>query len=312
MSYMRYVLMVLILIISALVSAQTGQSSDQIRARMAEIRRTTNWDDPAAAKKANEEIRDLSKQLMSGGNQQLGTGTGSGSGSGSGNQGGQDTSDDGEEMAEISQDMAQQKMDIFSQIWKAAAGGEGADILLAEPLRQEIVAEYRQGDAREPISWVAEELEVLVIDVSMKGVQAVIDVMPLYKSIKTLVITNSQSPVPVDLTEILKNAADYPLRELFIVNLGIYVTRLPKEFAQFRSINTLGIFNNRLTSLPVEIESLHNLKKLYADNNPIKTIFPVMNNVRNLEELGLINTDVPDSEITLIQNMYPACKLIIR
>jgi Leucine-rich repeat (LRR) protein len=307
---MRYVLMIFILLISALVSAQTGQSPDQIRAQMAEIRRTTNWDDPAAAKKANEEIRELAKQLMSGGNQQFGTGTGSGSGSG--NQGGQDSSDDGEDMAEISQDMAQQKMDIFSQIWKAAAGGEGADILLAEPLREEIVNEYKEEDNPQSIPFVAEELEVLVIDVSMKGIQAIIDNMPLYKSIKTLVITNSTSPVPADLNSILKNAADYPLKELYIVNLGIFVTKLPKEVAQFKSLTTLGIFNNRLTSLPVEIESLHSLKKLYADNNPLKTIFPVMNDVRNLEELGLINTDVPDSEITLIQNMYPACKLITR
>lgn len=307
---MRYVLMVLILCLAALVSAQNNQSPDQIRQRMAEIRRSTNWDDPAAARKANEEIRNLAKQLMSGGNQQFGAG--SGSGAGSGKQGGQENSNDGEELAAINQEMAQQKMDIFSQIWKAAAGGEGADILLAEPLREEIVNEYKEDDNRQPIPFVAEELDVLVIDVSMRGIQAVIDMMPLYKSIKTLVITNSQSPVPADLSAILRNAADYPLKELYIVNLGIYVTRLPEEVAQFRGLNTLGIFNNRLTSLPVEIESLHSLRKLYADNNPIKTTFPVLNNVRNLEELGLINTDIPDTEITMIENLYPACKVITR
>ena len=307
---MRYVLMVFMLCLTALVSAQNTQSPDQIRQRMARIRQTTNWDDPAAAKKANEEIRNLAKQLMSGGNQQSGAGTGPGSGSG--NQGGQDTSNDSEELAEINQDMAQQKMDIFSQIWKAAAGGEGADILLAEPLREVIVNEYKEEDNRQPIAFVAEELDVLVIDISMRGIQAVIDMMPLYKSITTLVITNSQSPVPADLPAILKNAADYPLKELYIVNLGIYVTKLPEEVAQFRGLNTLGIFNNRLTSMPVEIGSLHNLKKLYADNNPIKTTLPVLNTLRNLEELGLINTEVPDSEITVIENMYPACKVITR
>jgi hypothetical protein len=273
---------------------------------MAKIRQTTNWDDPAAAKKANEEIRSLAKQLMSGGSQQFGAG------SGSGNQSGQDTSNDGEELAEINQDMAQQKMDIFSQIWKAAAGGEGADILLAEPLREVIVNEYREEDNRQPIGFVAEELEVLVIDVSMRGIQAVIDIMPLYKSVKTLVITNSQSPAPVDLTEILKNAADYPLDELYIVNLGIYVTKLPKEIRLFKNLKTLGIFNNQLTALPVEIEGMHGLKKLYADNNPMKTTFPALNTLKNLEELGLLNTEVPDSEIAMIENMYPACKVITR
>lgn len=63
---MRYVLMVLILFVSALVSAQTAQSPDQIRAQMAEIRRTTNWDDPAAAAKANAEIKKLANQLTGG------------------------------------------------------------------------------------------------------------------------------------------------------------------------------------------------------------------------------------------------------
>ncbi len=63
---MRYVLMVLMLCLSALVSAQTGQSPDQIRAQMAEIRRTTNWDDPAAASKANAEIKKLAAQLTGG------------------------------------------------------------------------------------------------------------------------------------------------------------------------------------------------------------------------------------------------------
>lgn len=302
--------MVLMFCLSAIVSAQNTQSSDQIRQRMAKIRQTTNWDDPAAAKKANEEIRSLAKQLMSGGSQQ--SGAGSGSGSGSGSQSGQNTSNDGEELAEISQDMAQQKMDIFSQIWKAAAGGEGADILLAEPLREVIVNEYKEEDNRQPIGFVAEELEVLVIDVSMRGIQSVIDIMSLYKSIKTLVITNSQSPVPVDLTEILKNAADYPLDELYIVNLGVYVTRLPQEVSHFRNLKTLGIFNNSLTSLPGVIENLPGLKKLYVDNNPLKTTFPVLNTLRNLDELGLLNTEVPDSEIKMIENMYPACKVITK
>jgi hypothetical protein len=283
---------------------------------MAEIRRTTNWDDPASAKKANEQIRDLAKQLMSGSGMQGGpgapSGTGAGTGAGSGNQPGQDPSDDAEDMAEINQEMAQQRIDLFSQIWKAAAGGEGADILLAEPLREAIVNEYKEEDNRQPIQFVAEEMHVLVIDISMSGVQSVIDIMPIYKSIRTLVVTNTQSPVPVDLTEILKNAADYPLDELYIVNLGIYLSKLPQEVSKFKNLRTLGIFNNSLTSLPEVIEELPRLKKLYADNNPLRSAFPVLNTLKNLEELGLINTEVPESEITTIENMYPSCKVITK
>lgn len=52
--------------VSVLMSGQTGQSPDQIRQKMAEIRRTTNWDDPAAAAKANADIKKLAGQLGGG------------------------------------------------------------------------------------------------------------------------------------------------------------------------------------------------------------------------------------------------------
>ena len=58
--------MVLMLSVSSLMTGQTGQSPEQIRQRMAEIRRTTNWDDPAAAAKANAEIKKLAVQLGGG------------------------------------------------------------------------------------------------------------------------------------------------------------------------------------------------------------------------------------------------------
>jgi len=63
---MRTFLMVFILCLSAVAGAQTTQSTEQIRAQMAEIRRTTNWDDPAAAEKANAEIKRLANQLNGG------------------------------------------------------------------------------------------------------------------------------------------------------------------------------------------------------------------------------------------------------
>jgi Leucine-rich repeat (LRR) protein len=308
---MRQILAGILISISVLVSAQTTQTPEQIRQRMAGIRRTTNWDDPAAAKKANEEIRDLAKVLMSGSNPR-GNEPGAGGSSGTGNQKGSADSNDAKELAKINQAMADQKMNVYSQIWKAAAGGEGADILLAEPLREEIVKEYEEEDSREPVPFIAEELEVLVIDVSMRGVQAIIDVMPVYKSVRTLIVTNTGSPVPVNLAEILKNAINYPLTELYIVNLGFFVTTLPREVSQFRNLGTLGIFNNRISTLPAVIGNLRSLKRLYADNNPLETTLPVLNDLVDLQELGLINTKVPESEISGIRNLYPSCKIIVR
>ena len=49
---MKYLLIILILFVNGFVSAQIMQSTEQIRKEMARIRQTTNWDDPAAAKKA--------------------------------------------------------------------------------------------------------------------------------------------------------------------------------------------------------------------------------------------------------------------
>jgi len=47
-------------------SAQNKQSADQIRQQMAKIRQTTDWNDPAAAKRANAEIKKLAEQLNGG------------------------------------------------------------------------------------------------------------------------------------------------------------------------------------------------------------------------------------------------------
>lgn len=63
---MRYLLVALMLSVTVVVSGQTGQTPDQIRQKMAEIRRTTNWDDPAAAARANAEIKKLAGQLGGG------------------------------------------------------------------------------------------------------------------------------------------------------------------------------------------------------------------------------------------------------
>jgi len=60
---MKYFLLILSVCIWNIAVSQTTQTPDQIRQQMAKIRQTTNWDDPAAAKKANEEIKKLASQL---------------------------------------------------------------------------------------------------------------------------------------------------------------------------------------------------------------------------------------------------------
>ena len=46
--------------------AQNQPNTEAIRKQMAKIRQSTNWNDPAAAKKANEEIKKLAQQLSGG------------------------------------------------------------------------------------------------------------------------------------------------------------------------------------------------------------------------------------------------------
>ena len=53
---MKSFLAILFLLISLTLSAQ-GTNADEIRRQMAKVRQSTNWSDPAAAKKATEEIR---------------------------------------------------------------------------------------------------------------------------------------------------------------------------------------------------------------------------------------------------------------
>jgi tetratricopeptide (TPR) repeat protein len=63
---MKYFMIVLFLLLSAMAGAQTSQSTEQIRAQMAKIRQTTNWDDPVAAERANAELKKLASQMTGG------------------------------------------------------------------------------------------------------------------------------------------------------------------------------------------------------------------------------------------------------
>ena len=56
----------LLFIFSLTSFAQNQADAEAIRKQMAKIRQTTDWNDPAAAKKANEEIKKLAQQLSGG------------------------------------------------------------------------------------------------------------------------------------------------------------------------------------------------------------------------------------------------------
>ncbi|HCE57604.1 MAG TPA: hypothetical protein DER09_07265 [Prolixibacteraceae bacterium] len=302
---MKFILLILTLFFWSVSVAQNTQSPEQIRQEMARIRQTTNWDDPAAAKKANEQIKELAKKLMSG-NSAMGSGAGQQQ-----QQGADPGSKDGQKMSELNQEMMNQKMNIYSQIWKAGAAGKSAPILIAEQVREEIVKDFKEDDNKEVknVDWL-EAMNYLTINLSMPGVQAVIDQMEAFRGIEILIITADKPGELVNLNNILSKAKDYPLRELYIVNFGISVSTLPASIGNFAGLTRLSLLNNNIKQLPASVSKLTQLEILHADVNPIQSLQTQIKGLTRLRELGIYKTKIPDSEIELIEKALPNCEIL--
>lgn len=273
--------------------AAQNQSPAELKKQMAKIRQSTNWDDPVASKKANEEIKKLAKQLML---------------SGQNNNAPKD-----DQTKEQQEEGAEYKMKLWNQIWESAKQGEGGDILLGKPIREEIIEEFKEDESPKNINPdFLKEMTFLVIDMSIPTVQHTIDVMEYYKSIKTLIITSGKYPVAVNLQDILNKASKYPLENLYIINFGQFVTKIPDQVTHFPKLSTLGVFNNKISQLPKNINFLKGLDSLFIEINPISTLFPAISSIKNLKKLGIAKTSISDAEIKKIQTLLPNCEVIIK
>ena len=287
-----------ILLLCVMATAQNqGGDAASIRAQMANIRKTTDWNNPAAAKAANTKIQELAAKLtqalrQANPNSQQMNGM---------------TKD---EAAEIQKETDDFNNELWNQMMKIVSQGEGSKWDMAEPLREEIVQEYK--DDEDPTikcpEWF-QSMTYLLVNLSLPQVQVIIDQMPLYRGIKTLIITTEKPVASVDLSKILKNAIGYPLEELYIINFGATVSSIPAELGSFKNLRTLGIYNNGLTSLPQVITGFSNLSTLQIQNNPISSILPTVNNLKNLQELGVAKTKISGTEISQIQKTLPNCKI---
>ncbi len=287
---MKYFHLCVILLFAITGASAQKMDANQIRQKMAEIRRNTNWDNAQEAKKANEKIRELSKQLMLSGKNN-------------------NPSND-QQVQEQMEEGAEYKSKLFKQMWEIAKKGENADVLLAEPLREEIIEDFK--DDESPKIKNADyfnEMTMLCIDMSLKTVQRTIDQMSQYKSIKTLVITGGQFGAPVNLDDLLYRARNYPLEELYIINFKNFVTAIPQNVGNFKRLNLLSLVNNDIKKLPVDIENLNLLKKLYADINPITTALPVVGKLKHLEILGISKTKISKAETDKLKQLLPNCKI---
>ncbi len=284
----------LILLFATSAFAQ-DMDANQIKKRMSEIRKITNWDDPVAAKKANDEIKELSKKLMLAGKNQ------------------NPTNQSDSLKLEQEKENIDYKLKLLGQIHESVKQGEGGDILLGKPIREEIIEEFKNDES--PIiknQEYLDEMTLLVIDMSLKTVQRTIDQMDKFKSIKILVITGGQLGTAVNLEDLLKKAKKYPLEELYINNFKIFVTSIPKQIKQFKNLKLLSVLNNNVTGLPPEVGNLASLQTLYVDINPIQTLLPMVGKLKHLEKLGVGKTNIGESEITQIKQLLPNCEVLLQ
>jgi Leucine-rich repeat (LRR) protein len=291
------ILLALFLFCAIFMNAFAQQNAASIKQQMSAIRKSTNWEDAAAAKKANEQIKELSKQLMMTGNPQ----------------GNQPPNQTKAEAGQAKKDATDEKMKMWGQVMKSAAGGKAADIFLAEPTREQIKQEYKEEESNKlKGKEVLAEMTFLCINMSSPTVQLLIDQMENYKSIKTLVITGGKNGSAVDLETLIAKAKNYPLQNLYIINFKSSVTKVPKTISNFQTLTFLALYNNKILRLPPELSSMVSLKKLYVDMNPVTLLMPTINLMTNLDTLGIAKTLIADAELSRIKQQLPNCKILLK
>ncbi len=300
MKQIQILFLFLIICLSA-VSQNSGGEAAQIKQQMSAIRKSTNWSDPAAAKEANAKIEALSAKLT----QALRKNSQS---QHPAQQGGTETPSDVATKNEIQQEMDDYSNKLWNQMMKIVR--EGGQWDMAEPLREEIVEEYKEDEnpAIKNPEWF-QSMTYLLVNLSLPHVQVIIDQMPLYRGIKTLVITTEKPVANPDLDRILRNAKDYALEELYIINFGPSLKSLPSTVGDFTGLKLLAVYNNGLGSLPASVTKLDDLSSLQIQDNPINTLQPAISSLKNLKELGIELTKLSENEISQIQKTLPECKI---
>ncbi len=282
------------------ITQNAGNDAASIRAQMSAIRKTTNWSDPVAAKAANVKIQELAAKLTSalrqGKPQTLPPGS------------------EGikpEEAAKIQQENDDYSNKLWNQMMKIVKEGGKGKWDLAEPLREEIVEEYKEDEnpAIKNNEWL-ESIPTLVLNLSWPQINLIIDQMTMFKGITTLIVTSDTKGTAVDLEKILKNAADYPLEELYIINFGSSVSVLPERLGNFGKLIHVGLFNDNINQLPSSFSNLTGLQTLYVDINPLPSIIGEISPLKKLSKLGIAKTQISADEISKIGKLLPNCKII--
>lgn len=204
--------------------------------------------------------------------------------------------------------MTREKM--YESVQKTADKGKGAELDLAETIREQVIQEYdedRDKTIKNPLYY--QEQTMLVIDLSRKEAAALIDVMDKFTSITTLVLTGGANGAPVDLPRILNKAKKYPLTELYIINFHGFLSSIPETISQFSGLTRLSLFGNNLKQLPAVVGKMKQLKILQVDINPITTLLPTVKGLVFLDEVGIGKTDISETEQAQLAKLLPNCKV---
>jgi hypothetical protein len=153
------------------------------------------------------------------------------------------------------------------------------------------------------------ECKTLILDFSVPTTQTLVSQMELFKSIKTLIIIGVESLVPVDLNSILNKAKNYPLYELYIVGFDASMKKIPENIMLFRELNTLVLYGNQISAIPSSLIQLKNLRIININFNPVQTIEPLSGLLKNLEELSIKETGISKTEVDILKQKFPNCKI---
>lgn len=200
---------------------------------------------------------------------------------------------------------------MWDKVQETAAKGKVAKLDLAEPVREKVTEEYKEDrdtSIRNPTYY--QEARVLIIDLSRKEAQVLIDLLDKFSGITTLILTGGVNGAQVNLDLILKRARHLPLNELYIFNFRGFVSSIPDSISTFEGLTTLSLFNNTIRTLPSAVGKLQQLRTLHVDINPISSLFPAVKELSFLEEIGVAKTNISAAELQQLAELLPNCKVV--
>jgi Leucine-rich repeat (LRR) protein len=85
--------------------------------------------------------------------------------------------------------------------------------------------------------------------------------------------------------------------------------KIPENIMLFRELNTLVLYGNQISAIPSSLIQLKNLRIININFNPVQTIEPLSGLLKNLEELSIKETGISKTEVDILKQKFPNCKI---